>query len=141
MDFGTVLIVVAVIAAIVAVGSYVRAGDLYSGIGKGGLSLDEPDLRPAPRAGSPAARAESEAELRQLLEAKSYHRVQRGEEPLDVEAELEELMRPAPTGRDAALEEEVRQLVIASNERRVRRGEEPLDVEEEVARQLRELGA
>lgn len=139
--FGTVIVVVAVLGALAAVISYFRSGDLYSGIGKGGLSLDEPDLRPAPRAGSPAARAESEAELRQLLEAKSYRRQQRGEEPLDVEAELAALMRPAPVARDAELEEEVRQLVIASNERRARRGEAPLDVEEEVARQLRDLGA
>jgi hypothetical protein len=141
MDFGTVIIVVAVVGGLLAMVSYIGAGRLYSGIGKGGLSLDEPVARPGPPPGSAAARAESEAELRQLLEAKSYRREQRGEAPLDVEAELAELMRPAPTGRDAALEEEVRQLVIASNERRVRRGEAPLDVEEEVARQLRDLGA
>ena len=142
MDFGTVVIVVAVAGAVLAVVSYIGAGRLYSGIGKGGLlSLDEPDTRPGPAPGSAAARAESEAELRQLLEAKSYRREQRGEAPLDVDAELAELMRPAPVTRDAQLEEEVRQLVIASNERRVRRGEEPLDVEEEVARQLRDLGA
>ena len=141
MDFGTVIIVVAVVGGLLAVVSYIGAGRLYSGIGKGGLSLDEPVARRGPPAGSAAARAESEAELRQLLEAKSYRREQRGEAPLDVEAELAELMRPAPTVRDAALEEEVRQLVIASNERRIRRGEAPLDVEEEVARQLRDLGA
>lgn len=140
MDFGTVVIVVAVAGALLAVVSYVGAGALYGGIGKGGLSLDEPEGRPGPAPGSPAALAESEAELRQLLEAKSYRREQRGQEPLDVEAELAALTRPAATPRDAALEEEVRQHVIAKNERRARRGEEPLDVEDEVERQLRDLG-
>ena len=141
MDFGTVVVVVVILAAVVAILSYFRTGELYRGIGKGGLSLDEPEAKPGPPVGSAAARAESEAELRQLLEAKSYRREQRGEEPLDVEAELAELTRPAPSGRDPELEEEVRQLVIASNERRARRGEQPLDVEAEVARQLRDLGA
>lgn len=140
MDFGTVVIVVAVAGALLAVVSYVGAGALYGGIGKGALSLDEPAGRSGPAPGSPAAHAESEAELRQLLEAKSYRREQRGEEPLDVEAELAALTRPAVAPRDAALEEEVRQHVIAGNERRARRGEEPLDVEEEVERQLRDLG-
>ena len=141
MDFGTVVVVVVIVAALVAVLSYFRSGELYKGIGKGALSLDQPDVRQAPRPGSADARAESEAELRQLLEAKSYRRERRGEEPLDVESELAALMHQPPAGPDAELEEEVRQLVIASNERRVRRGEAPLDVEEEVARQLRDLGA
>lgn len=139
--FGTVVVVVAVVAALVAIVSYIGSGRLYQGIGKGGLSLDEPDAPRGPRPGSAAFRRESEAELRQLLEAKSYRRQRRGEEPLDVEAELRALQAPPAVSRDAELEEEVRQLVIAGNERRQRRGEEPLDVDEEVARQLRELGA
>ena len=140
-DFGTVVVVVSILGALVAIASYIGSGRLYRGIGKGGLSLDEPAARPAPAAGSAAARAESDEELRQMLEAKSYRREQRGEAPLDVDAEFEALRNPPAPARDAALEEEVRQLVIASNERRVRRGEAPLDVEEEVARQLRDLGA
>ena len=139
--FGTVVVIVAVVAAVVAILSYVGSGRLYQGIGKGGLSLDEPDGPKGPRPGSSAYRRESETELRQMLEAKSYRRERRGEEPLDVEAELEALTRSPPATRDAELEEEVRQLVIAGNERRARRGEPPLDVDEEVARQLRELGA
>ena len=139
--FGTVVVIVAVVAAVVAVLSYIGSGRLYQGIGKGGLSLDEPDTAPGPRPGSAAFRRESEAELRQLLEAKSYRRERRGEEPLDVEAELRLLTQSPAAARDATLEEEVRQLVIAGNERRARRGEPPLDVDEEVARQLRELGA
>ena len=138
--FGTVIVIVAIVAGLVAMFSYFGSGRLYQGIGKGGLSLDEPDRPRGPPPGSAAAQAESEEELRQLLEAKSYRRQQRGDEPLDVEAELAALRRPAPA-RDAALEEEVRQLVVARNERRARRGQEPLDVDQEVERQLRELGA
>lgn len=139
--FGTVIIVVAIVAGIVAILSFIGAGGLYKDIGKGGLSLDEPSRSPGPPPGSAAARAESDAELRQLLEAKSFRREARGEEPLDVDAELAALSSPAAAHRDAALEQEVRELVIARNERRLRKGEDPLDVEEEVERQLRELGA
>ena len=88
---------------------------------------------------SPAAR---EAEIRQFLEAKAYRQRERGEAPLDVDAELKRLLaeRPSvPSGVDPQLAEEVRQLVVARNERRARQGKEPLDVDEEVGRQLRDL--
>ena len=139
--FGTVLIVICVVAAIAAALSFWGTGTIYRGLGRtGGLSLDEPDLRPGPAPGSAAADAEAREELRQLLEAKSHRREQRGEAPLDVDAELAALSRPAPAA-DAALREEVRQLVVAKNERRMRQGKPPLEVEPEVDRQLRELGA
>jgi hypothetical protein len=137
--FALVLIVVVAVAAVAAVVSLVGIGDLYRSIGKGGLSLDEPD-RTAPPLDTPAARAEAEAEIRQMVEAKSALREARGEQPLDVDAQVAELTGRAGGGRDAELREEVRQLVEARNERRLRRGEEPLDVEAEVERQLRELG-
>jgi hypothetical protein len=141
-SFGTVVIVVAVVAALFAAGAYVGSGKLYDGIGKGAFSLDQPDRPKGPQPGSAAYNAEAEEETRQMLEAKSALRVARGESPLDVDAEYAELTRPpAAGGRDEALREEVRQFVISSNERRVRRGEEPLDVEAEVDRQLRDLGA
>ena len=84
------------------------------------------------------------AEVRQMLEAKSERRRQRGEAPLDVEAETERLLAAAapPRGEeamDAALRSEVRQLVVARNERRMREGLEPLDVEAETERQLADL--
>lgn len=140
-SFGTVVIVIAVVAALFAAGAYVGSGKLYDGIGKGAFSLDQPDRPRGPQPGSAAYNAEAEAETRQMLEAKSALRVARGEEALDVDAEYDALMRPAVGGgRDEALREEVRQFVISSNERRVRRGEEPLDVEAEVDRQLRDLG-
>jgi hypothetical protein len=76
-----------------------------------------------------------------MVEAKSHRRVARGQAPLDVEAEIAELTKPAETVHDAALRDEVRQLVIARNERRARQGKQPLDVETEIDRQLRDLGA
>lgn len=139
-SFGTVLIILVVVAIVVACLSYVGVGRVYAGLGRTGLSLDEPDLRPAPAPGSPAADAEAREEIRQMLEAKSARREARGETPIDVDAELAELTA-APAAADEGLREEVRQLVVARNERLQRRGEEPLDVEAEVSRRLRELGA
>jgi hypothetical protein len=139
--FGTVLIVISVVAVVVAVASYWGSGKIYKGLGRtGGLSLDEPEAGRGPAPGSAAARAEANEEIRQMLEAKSARREARGQAPLDVDAELEALTRPA-SPRDAALREEVRQHVVARNERRMRQGRPPLDVDEEVERQLRELGA
>ena len=141
-SFGAILIAIVIVGVIVALISYVGAGALYSGIGRtGGLSLDEPDLRPGPRAGTPAARAEADEEIRQMVEAKNVRRAARGQAPLDVDAEVASLTAPAPgAGQDEALREEVRQLVVARNERRARQGKHPLDVEEEFDRSLREHG-
>jgi hypothetical protein len=133
MDFGTVVIVVAVIAVLVAALSYRGTGRIYSGLGReGGL-----DMTREPTA--TASAAEVQDEIRQMLEAKSRRRQARGEPELDVDAELAALTRGS-AGADPGLREEIRQLVIARNERRARQGKEPLDVEEEIERQLRELG-
>lgn len=133
-----VVIVVSILGIIGAVVAFVGSGKLYEQVGKGDFALDrEPGGGPAQ--GSPAARAEAEAEIRQLLEAKSARREARGEPALDIDAEVAALTQPQ--GVDAELRDEVRQLVIARNERRIRRGEEPLDVEAEVERQLRDAGA
>ena len=137
--FGVVLIVVSLVAVVVAALSFIGSGKIYKGLGRSGaFTLDTDDIPKGPKPGSAAANAEAREEMRQLLEAKSYRRVARGEEPLDIEAEMANLT-PAPSAQDPELREEVRQLVIARNERRMRRGEEPLDVEAEVDRQLREL--
>jgi hypothetical protein len=133
MEFGTVLIVIAVIAVLVAAVSYRGTGKIYSGLGReGGL-----DMTREPTA--TASAAEVQDEIRQMLEAKSRRRQARGEPELDVDAELAALTRES-AGADPGLREEVRQLVIARNERRARQGKEPLDVEEEIERQLRALG-
>jgi hypothetical protein len=136
--FGTVLIAIAIVAAVAAALSFVGSGRLYRDIGRGELSLDETAHRPGPRPGTAAHDAEARAELRQLLEAKSHRRQARGQAPLDVEAELGRLTRPPP-GADPALRAEVRELVVAGNERRARRGEPSLEVDAEVERRLRAL--
>jgi hypothetical protein len=130
--FGTVLIAVSVIAVLVAAVSYWGSGGIYSGLGRGDLELERD--RPAAQASA----AETQEEIRQMLEAKSRRREARGEAPLDVEAELTALTS-SPGPGDPALREEVRQLVIARNERRLRQGKEALDVEAEIDRQLRDL--
>ena len=129
MDFGTVIIVVSIVAVLVAAASYWGSGRVYRGIGASDLVM---------RREQPSApdSAEAREEIRQMLEAKSARRTARGEPPLDVEAELAALGGAA----DPGLRDEVRQLVIARNERRLRQGKEPLDVEAEVERQLRTLG-
>ena len=140
--FGTVLISVVLVAIVVACLSYIGSGAIYQGLGRTGLSLDEPDLERGPVPGSPAAHAEAQEEIRQMLEAKSDRREARGQAPIDVEAEMTDLTTSPPGApADAALRDEVRQLVQAGNERRTRRDEQPLDVETEVERQLRDLGA
>lgn len=123
-----------------------RVGGGWETMGSGPFAIL--DQRPqrhrgsgGPTAVDPAIQA---AEVRQMLEAKSERRRQRGEAPLDVEAEAERLLAAAeqPHGEeamDAELRAEVRQLVVASNERRLREGREPLDVEAEVKRQLADL--
>lgn len=128
------VIVLSVAAAVVACLSYLGSGRIYENVGKGAFSFEEP--APGPRPGSRADRADAEAEVRQMVQAKSDRREDRGEAPLDVDSEVAALMRPP---QDPGLRDEVRQLVIAKNERRARRGEDPLDVEAEVDRQMREL--
>jgi hypothetical protein len=136
MDFGTIIIVVSVVAVLVAAVSYWGSGRMYRSIGAGDLVMQR---ERSGRAAAPDS-AEAREEIRQMLEAKSARREARGEPPLDVQAELEALTAPS-AGADPALREEVRQLVVARNERRMRQGKEPLDVEAEVERQLRLLGA
>ncbi len=139
--FGIVLFAVVGVSALIAVVTFAGARRDYDRIGKGLLSLRDGTDRPPrePLAGGPAAAAEREAELRQLLEARNAVRERSGRPPLDVEAELAAILRAAPA-HDPALEAEVRDLVIARNARRARQGRPPLDVEAEVARQLAELG-
>ncbi len=128
---------VVIVGVIVAIGSLVNRDDLYDQIGAGGIGDDRERPRdPAPS--SPAGAAVQEEEVRQMVQARSDRRVRRGEEPLDVDDEVDKLLHPATTV-DPALRDEVRQLVIARNERRARQGKEPLDVEAEIDRQLRDL--
>jgi hypothetical protein len=118
-------------------------GSAYDQIGQGGFSREgEPATGLlAPAAGTPAATAEREQEIRQMLNARSERLQRRGEPALDIDAELARLTAPAHDAgkHDAGLTDEVRQLVVARNERRIRKGLDPLDVESEVARTLEEM--
>ena len=116
--------------------------NLYDQIGQGGFSREgDAESAVAPSPSSPAALAEQEQEIRQMLSARSERLVRKGEAALDIDAEVARLLSPAagPGSRDANIVEEVRQLVVARNERRGRQGLEPLDVDAEVARTLEEL--
>jgi hypothetical protein len=145
VDFGTVIWIIVLVVAPVAAVLFAGAFGILEQLGRGGLAMEERARRPAPVANSPAAVAEREADIRQLVQARRDRAVARGEPALDVDAEVDRLMALDPTAQpeeeqqDAALREEVRQLVVARNERRAARGEPPLDVEAEVDRQLRDL--
>jgi hypothetical protein len=123
-----------------------RVGGGWETMGGGPFSIlnEPPQRRSAGGAAPKIDPAIQAAEVRQMLEAKSERRRQRGEAPLDVEAEAERLLSAAeqPRGEeamDAELRAEVRQLVVVRNERRLREGLEPLDVEAETERQLADL--
>jgi hypothetical protein len=141
-SFWTVLLVVVIGGAVVAVITFIGTGKLYQQIGRGGLSLNE-DFGERPRTGGgtgggTGTAQEREEEIRQMLTARNQRRIRRGQEPLDVEAELRRLTAPS-SDIDPGLREEIRQLVVARNQRRLRQGKEPLDVDTEVERQVREL--
>jgi hypothetical protein len=127
----------------IAASACANSGPAWESLGGPGVGIEKP-LPPAPLAAPPPPvdPALQATEARQMLEAKSYRRRQRGEAPLDVEAELERLLASTggPTGDlDEKLRAEVRLLVVARNERRMRTGAEPLDVEAETERQVAEF--
>jgi hypothetical protein len=136
---GDVIIIVVLVVAPIAAIAFAGAGAVYKQIGRGTFAMDHD--RPAGDVGPAMARAAHEAEIRQMLTAKALRQRQRGEEPIDVDAELARLTAPAAivVEADPALVAEVRELVVARNARRLRRGKQPLDVDAEVARQLRDL--
>jgi hypothetical protein len=128
-----VIVVVVALAAVAAIVSLVSGRGAYDRIGRGALSFDRDATAPAP---SPEADPFRDAEIRQLLEARNARRAARGDAPLDVDAELAALTRPAV---DDSLRAEIRSLVQARNARRIARGAEPLDVDAEVERRLSDL--
>ena len=135
--FGIVLVAVVVIAALVALASWLAGPSAYDQIGKGGLSLRDGSDRGGREDPPVVVAAVRDEEIRQMIEARNARRVRQGKEPEDFDAALREL-RPAAAA-DPALATEVRQLVVARNARRVRQGKEPLDVDAEVARRMRDL--
>jgi hypothetical protein len=79
VDHGTILILITLIVLPIAAISFARAGEAWRNIGGGGSRSPAED----------DSRATKEAEIRQMIEAKSYRHAQRGEPPLDVETEIE----------------------------------------------------
>jgi hypothetical protein len=141
---GYVLTLITLVVLPIAAIAFARAGPLWQSIGKGPFAIEQ-ELPPPSRLAQPEPpidRRLQETEARQMLEAKSYRRLQRGESPLDVEAEVARLLDSPGADRppiDEKLRAEVRGLIVARNERRMRRGEKPLDVEAEIERQLEDL--
>jgi hypothetical protein len=142
---GNILIVITIAAVPIGLFAFIRSGAGLKTLGKGQWAMDRelPPPRGLTDSGGSVSRAVHEAEVRQMVEAKSYRRQARGGDPLDIDAEVERLLSEAESspaaGIDRELREEIRQLVLARNERRMRRGEQPLEVEVESERQVREL--
>ncbi len=142
---GAVLLAISGVAAPIAGYLFHRSAASWRSFGQGPFAINS-EVLPSPRgAPAPLDPAMQAAEVRQMLEAKSARRQQRGEPALDVEAEAERLLatdEAKPRGEeaiDAELRAEVRQLVVARNERRMREGRQPLDVEAETEKQLADL--
>jgi hypothetical protein len=144
---GLVLVGITLLVGPIALFAFAVSGKSLKTLGKGQWAIER-ELPPSrgltdSQAAAPVPRHVREAEIRQMVEAKSYRRQARGGEPLDIDAEVERLLSETEAqpgaGIDRELREEVRQLVLARNERRMRRGEQPLDVQAEIERQLRSL--
>ena len=141
---GQALIAITLLALPIAAISFARSGPLWQNLGKGRFAIEQ-ELPPPRNPASPEPPVDPElqaTEARQMLEAKAFRQECRGEEPLDVDAEVTRLLDPPATNpprNDQTLRDEVRQLVVARNERRLRRGEAALDVEAETDQQLTDL--
>jgi hypothetical protein len=143
IDTGVVMILVVIAALPIGAAVFaLGASNALNQIGKGAFQMEH-EMPQAGRTAPPVTSEVREEEIRQMVQARSYRREARGEEALDVDAEVEKLLAPergsGSLGQDQGLREEVRQLVVARNERLERQGKEPLDVDQEVERQLREL--
>src|SRR6478672_9938429 len=101
MGFDTVIWIVMLVVAPVAAFLFAGAFGLLDQLGRGDLAIEE-SPRPAPRGpagprpGGPLARAEREAEIRQLVRARHDRQAKRGEDPVDVEAEVARLVALDP---------------------------------------------
>jgi hypothetical protein len=143
LQSGYVLAAITLLILPVAAFTFARSGAAWEEIGKGRFGVMH-SMAP-PRLAQPSPEIDlaiQAAEARQMLEAKSYRRLQRGEAPLDVDAEMTALLDTELSGKagkrdlDEKLRAEMRELVVARNERRMRAGKEPLEVEAEVERQV-----
>jgi hypothetical protein len=88
---GFVLMLITLIALPIALIAFAGAGPLWQSVGKGPFAIEQ-EMPPPSRLAQPQPpvdRELQEAEARQMLVAKSWRRQRRGEDPLDVEAEIE----------------------------------------------------
>ena len=99
---GTVLLLVAALAAPIAAAMFAGSGKAWRSIGKGPFAIEPETARESGGASADTARerAVRAVEVRQMLAAKAERRRRRGEPPLDVEAETRRLLGPAAGGRD-----------------------------------------
>jgi hypothetical protein len=133
--FNTVVWVVGIAGAVVAVVGLIATRKTWQDFGKDALMMDSEVPRPS-AAGFASPNQERDEEIRQMLEARNARRIRRGERPLDVEDELAKLTAPLV---DPELRKEIRDLVIARNYRRTRAGRPALDVDAEVEREIARL--
>ncbi len=133
--FATVIWIVCGVGIVLAFAALVTARKTWEDYGRHRMVSDR-ESGSTSRPGSAAALAERDTEIRQMLEARNARRVRRGEEPLDIEQELRQLVGPRI---DSELRAEIRDLVVARNHRRTMRGKPPLDVEREIEREIAEL--
>jgi hypothetical protein len=137
--FGDVIWIVSGVGLVIGLIALTGTGKAWEEFGKRGLLMErerDAGRGGGPPAGSAAALAERDDEIRQMLEAGNARRERRGQAPLDIATELRRLTAPQI---DPGLRQEIRQMVVARNYRRVRRGQEPLDVEAEIERQIADL--
>src|SRR5687768_16346572 len=85
----TVVSIVAVLAGVVAIFTLITSRGTWSDVGSGGL--DAADGAPP---GEPLI-DERDQEIRQMLAARNARRERRGEQPLDLDEELAQLLRPS----------------------------------------------
>lgn len=135
-SLGTLVWVVLIVAAVVALAAMVSSGKTWEEHGRDHLLMDR-DTTTGPRSEAHGSAQERDEEIRQMLEAKNARRIRRGEEPINVEQELRRLTKPQI---DPELRKEIRDLVVARNYRRSRAGKPPLDVEAEIEREISRLG-
>ncbi|MBK8295592.1 MAG: hypothetical protein IPK93_12910 [Solirubrobacterales bacterium] len=158
-ELSFVLLLLCVVIVPIAAIAFARSGRALDELGKGTFAIDREKPGRGEPANSETARAEQEAEVRQMVEASAFRRRARGEPDIDVQSEIDRVLGVGPwaeidasevSGEDgpegpagleggtAQIRAEIRELVIANNERRLRRGEDPLDVDSEVERRFRE---
>jgi len=121
------------VSALIAIGTIFVGGDPRDQIGgdSGGTGGGR---RPGPDFSGEETPEMQEQDARHMIEGRNRRRIARGQEPLDVEAELARLRAlTGPPVVDPEAEAEARAVIAARNARRRRRGEPEGDVEAEVA--------